>query len=257
MQESDEALLTAAAKAAGEIAMRHFGSKPRVWDKDEGAGPVTEADLEVNAYLEGFLKDARPDYGWLSEETDDTADRLETKRQFVVDPIDGTRAFIDGSKDWAHSIAIIEAGRSIAGVVFLPARSELYVASKGSGAFLNDVVIATGVQDELANATVLTTKPTMHAANWRGGVPPRFGKAFRSSLAFRMCLTASGRFDAMLTLRPAWEWDIAAGAIIVEEAGGTVTDRNGSRLKFNNSTPKLDGVVAGGPVAKSLRMALA
>ena len=134
MPATDLSLLQDAAAEAGEIALSYFGRKPRIWDKDDNAGPVTEADLAVNEMLETALRKARPDYGWLSEETDDNEERLSTKRQFVIDPIDGTRAFIDGSHDWSHSLAVVEEGRVTAAVVHLPAKGRTYSAALGHGA---------------------------------------------------------------------------------------------------------------------------
>ena len=125
MPASDLALLIDAARKAGTIATGYFGNDPDVTDKPAGAGPVTEADLAVNRMLHDTLGAARPDYGWLSEETEDNADRLSTDRQFVIDPIDGTRAFIAGNRDWAHSLAVVEGGQVRAAAVYLPMEEEL------------------------------------------------------------------------------------------------------------------------------------
>lgn len=246
MPENDLALLIAAGQKAGEIAASFFGRDPTIWNKDDNAGPVTEADLAANAHLESVLQAARPDYGWLSEETEDTAKRLQTKRQFVIDPIDGTRAFIDGSKDWAVSLAVVENGTPIVGVVVMPKRGATYAARIGGGATLNGAPLAVTQQTDLNQAQILTNKVTMKPESWQNGDVPGFKRTFRSSLAFRLCLAAEGRFDAMMTLRPTWEWDIAAGALIVTEAGGQVSDRKGQLLALNNAHPQVDGVIAGG-----------
>ncbi|NCW68017.1 MAG: 3'(2'),5'-bisphosphate nucleotidase CysQ, partial [Marivivens sp.] len=134
MPVTDLDLLIVAARKAGDIAADFFKSAPKVWDKPAGQGPVTEADLAVDTMLRETLTAVRPSYGWLSEETDDTSDRLSTTRQFIIDPIDGTRAFIDGSKDWAHSLAIVENGQVIAGVVYLPMKDQMFAAWHGKGA---------------------------------------------------------------------------------------------------------------------------
>ena len=244
MPENDLALLTEAAKAAGRIALSFFKEDPQVWEKP-GQGPVSEADLAVDAMLSELLRAARPDYGWLSEETADDGTRLTTHRQFIIDPIDGTRAFLEGSRDWSHSLAVIEDGKPIAAVVYLPARSDTFAAAKGWGATHNGDPIRASASVALAQAHVLTTKPTLNPANWLGA-PPTFKKGYRSSLAYRMALAASGRFDAMLSLHKTWEWDIAAGALIVAEAGGRITDQRGAPLQFNRADPRLDGIVAGG-----------
>lgn len=253
MQGTDLALLTEAALAAGDIALSYFKSDPQVWDKGDGAGPVTEADLAVNAHFANTLQSARPDYGWLSEETEDTTARLQTKRQFVIDPIDGTRAFIEGSGNWAHSIAVVENGQPIAGVVYLPARDFLFAAERGHGATLNGTVISVSPTNSLDGGTVLSNKLSFADKQWAKGTPPKgLARHFRSSLAYRLCLVAQGRFDAMMTLRPTWEWDIAAGLLIVQEAGGTATDPSGAPLSLNNHHPQVPGVVAGGQIASQI-----
>ena len=256
MPETDLALLSEAAQEAGRIAMSHFRRDPQVWEKPGDEGPVTEADLAVNAHLMEHLRAARPDYGWLSEETEDDTDRLSATRVFVVDPIDGTRSFIRGDRDWGHAIAVVENGTPVAGVVHMPARELTFAAALGQGATCNGAPIHASREADPARAQVLATKPNMAAQHWRAGTPP-FQRSFRSSLAYRLSLVAQGRFDAMLTLRPAWEWDIAAGALIVTEAGGHATDRTGAPLAFNSPDRLLNGVVAGGAVVPALLAALA
>ena len=245
MPESDLALLVAAARKAGTIATGYFGQSPQVTDKPGGAGPVTEADLAVDLMLADFLRDKRPDYGWLSEESQDGPARPSTTRQFVIDPIDGTRAFIAGAKDWSHSLAIVENGAVVAAAVYLPLHDLMFTATRGAGARLNEAPITVS-RAALDAATVLASKPNFLPALWKGATLPPFKQAFRSSLAYRLCLVAQGQFDAMLTLRPSWEWDIAAGALIVAEARGTVTDARGLPLVFNNAHPQVSGVIAAG-----------
>lgn len=238
----DIALLMEAAEAAGRIARRHFRTDVAVYDKGE-LGPVTEADLEVDGMLRERLRGARPDYGWLSEETEDGPARLAAGRVFVVDPIDGTRSFIAGEPGWAVALAVVEDGRPVSAVVHLPARGETYCAAAGQGAFRDGRRIAASRQARLDRATVLTARKQMEPEHWPGGPPP-LQRHFRSSLAWRMCLVAEGRFDSMLTFRRAFEWDIAAGALIVAEAGGMVTDAAGAALRFNSPQAAQDGVIA-------------
>ncbi len=211
-------------------------------DKADNQGPVTAADLAVNTHLNTILRTARPTYGWLSEETPDDTARLTHDTVFIIDPIDGTRAFIDGQDTWAHSLAIATRGAVTAAVVHLPVLDLMFAASLGGGATLNGAPLRPGTKDNLNAAEILTHKATMDARYWRR--TPPFKRVFRSSLAYRLALVAQGRFDGMMTLRGAWEWDIAAGSLIVSEAGGCVTDRTGGALTFNNSHPKQDGVVA-------------
>lgn len=246
MPASDLALLVGAARAAAEVALRYHGATFDSRMKPDGAGPVTEADLAVNRMLSHELRAARPDYGWLSEETEDDSARLRHERVFIVDPIDGTRSFINGAETWAHALAVAEAGRVTAAAVYLPLRDKLYTAAAGQGAELNRRPIRAAARTELTGARVLAAKPAYASENWRRAVP-EVRRAYRPSLAYRLSLVAEGRFDAMLTLRPAWEWDIAAGELILREAGAQVSDRMARPLLFNRPVPRLNGVVAANP----------
>ncbi len=246
MPEPDLTLLLEAAVAAGEIARRYFKSSQQVWDKGDGQGPVTEADLAIDKMLKDFLLAARPDYGWLSEETEDDVSRLNNACVFIVDPIDGTRAFVAGETTFAHSLAIAHNGEVTQAVVYLPMREQMYQARAGGGAYLNGARISQSGRTQIDGATVLAATPQLRAELWPGGVPP-VEKHFRSSLAYRMALVAEGAFDAMLTLRAAWEWDIAAGDLLCREAGAKVTDQHGRALKFNTKTPQCPGVLAASP----------
>ncbi|MEL6680432.1 MAG: 3'(2'),5'-bisphosphate nucleotidase CysQ, partial [Pseudomonadota bacterium] len=230
---ADLALLTDAALAAGEIAKLHFGRNPEVWEKADNGGPVSEADLAIDRMLGAELTSARPDYGWLSEETEDGAGRLAAERVFIVDPIDGTRAFVAGKPSFSHALAVVEAGQVTAAVVHLPIPGLTFAATRGGGATVNGAPILPSAREGLSGAAVLTHDWQLKAKNWPGGVPDVVAHQ-RSSLAYRLCLIANGEFDAMITLRNAWEWDVAAGALIVAEAGGMVTDRNGGAPVFNN-----------------------
>ena len=117
MPEADLDLIIRAAEEAGRIALAHWRGTFRHWEKDEGAGPVSEADLAVNAALEQALRAARPDYGWLSEESPEDPRRATAARVFVIDQIDGTRAFIAGEDGFAVAVAVVEDGQPVAGVV--------------------------------------------------------------------------------------------------------------------------------------------
>tara|TARA_R110002094_G_scaffold107362_1_gene105669 strand:+ start:896 stop:1687 length:792 start_codon:yes stop_codon:yes gene_type:complete len=247
----DLPLLIDAARMAGRVATSFAGKNARRWDKPDDAGPVTEADLAVNDLLATVLRGARPEYGWLSEETEDNDARLDKRNVFIIDPIDGTRSFVEGSSTWAHSIAVARDGVVTAAVVFLPLRDKLYAAALGQGAHMNNTLIRASTQDQLHASTVLAASPAMRTEHWKSRREPIFKRNYRPSLAYRLALVAEGRFDAMLTLRDTWEWDIAAGALIVSEAGGQITDQNGLPLRFNNAAPLLKGVVAGGQATQA------
>jgi myo-inositol-1(or 4)-monophosphatase len=244
----DLALLTEAALAAGEIARRHFGNGPATWDKGSGLGPVSEADLEIDAMLRARLLAARPDYGWLSEETEDDPARLSARRVFIIDPIDGTRAFLDGQQGFAHALAVAEEGSVRTGVVHLPMLDKTYGALAGGGAWLNDHQMAVqGGAPRLPGARLLAGRKQMEPQHWRDGAAPDVERHFRSSLAWRLCLVAEGSFDGTLTHHDTWEWDTAAAALIAAEAGVCVTDRSGAALVFNRPHPASRGLLAAPP----------
>ncbi len=251
MPESDLDLLMDAAKEAGDIALHHKAKGLKVDNKPGGAGPVTQADLAVDRALREGLTAARRDIAWLSEETEDDPARLRSERLFIVDPIDGTRSFIEGETTWAHSLAIVENGRVSHGVVYLPEMDLMYSASIARGAYCNGDPLSVSDVRQFRDARILATKPNLDPKHWQGDVPA-FKRSHRPSLAYRLCLVAQGRYDAMLTLRPSWEWDIAAGALILAEAGATVTDRHGADLRFNNPTPQTLGVVGAAPNLHSM-----
>jgi myo-inositol-1(or 4)-monophosphatase len=238
---SDLALLMAAAEAAGHIAMGHFRNDVEVWDKP-GQGPVTAADLAIDRMLREELGGARPAYGWLSEESEGKDDRAARERVFIVDPIDGTRAFIGGEQGWGVALAVAERGRVVAAAMHLPARGETFAAALGQGATLNGAPIRASGREELQGASALAAKAQLKPELWPGGAPP-VERHFRSSLAWRLCLVAQGRYDLMVTLRAAYEWDIAAGSLIATEAGAAVTDGDGGVLEFNRHPVRAPGVI--------------
>lgn len=245
MPEADLDLLVAAARRAGGIAREHFKGDRAATEKPDAQGPVTAADLAVNDALGEMLRAARPDYGWLSEESEDAPGRMAARRVFVVDPIDGTRAFIEGGKAWSHALAVVEGGAVTAAAVYLPMLDLLYTATRGGGARLNGAPVRASVRRELAGADMLTGRAQLDPVHWPGGVPD-VRRHVRPSLAYRLCLVAEGRFDGVITFRDSWEWDIAAGDLIAREAGAVVTDRTGAGLRFNNPHPQVAGVIAAG-----------
>jgi myo-inositol-1(or 4)-monophosphatase len=245
LPERDLALLIDAARASGEIAMRYFRREPKVWEKP-GEGPVTEADIAVNDMLIDRLRTARPTYGWLSEETPDTDERLDCEHLFLLDPIDGTSAFIAGDSSFSHSLAIAHNGAVTAAVVYLPAKDLLYAAQIEGPATCNGQPIRCSDCEDVVGATLLTPKANLSPEFWRGPVP-EVERHFRASVAYRLCLVAEGSFDGMLSLRQAWEWDIAAGALIATRAGAAVTNRAGEAIHYNAEVPRSNGVLAAAP----------
>ncbi|WP_339949475.1 3'(2'),5'-bisphosphate nucleotidase CysQ [uncultured Albimonas sp.] len=246
----DLALLVEAARAAGEIALRHFREDPESWEKDGGQGPVSEADLEVDRMLRAELGGARPGYGWLSEETEDAGARrearLDAERVFICDPIDGTRAFLKGEETWGNAIAIVQNGVVRAGVMFLPARGAMYAASLGGGATLDGAALSPSARTDLTGADALVSAAGMRPERWKGAPPP-VTRHFRASLCYRLCLVAQGRFDCSISVGGVWEWDAAAGDVILREAGAAVSDARGDRPVYNRPEPRLSGLIASAP----------
>ncbi len=234
--------------------MRYWKQSPQVWEKGD-QGPVTEADIAVNDRLKSVLLGARPGYGWLSEETPDDAARLACDHVFIVDPIDGTRAFIAGEETFSHSLAVAHKGVVTAGVVYLPALDRLYTASIAAPAMKDGQPIRCSARTEAQGANILTTQASLAPDHWPRGVPD-IRRSFRTSLAYRLCLAAEGRHDGMLTMRDAWEWDIAAGSLIASRAGAVVSDKTGAALRFNQTPPLAKGVIAAPPGVHAGFMAL-
>lgn len=239
---ADHALLVAAVRKAGALAKRFFDEGQRSWEKRPGH-LVGEADLAVDRSLRNALLRARPDYGWLSEESDDDPGRLAKRRVFVVDPIDGTRAFIAGRPEFAISAALIEDGRPVSACVFNPATDELFDAEKDGGARLNGRRLGVSARQSLSGATLLSGRAEMQRKLWSELFPEARIEPV-SSIAYKLALVAAGKFDAMVSLWPKHEWDIAAGDLLVAEAGGRVSAADGALLLYNRPRPRLANCVA-------------
>lgn len=218
--EDDLELLRSAAVSAGIIASGFFRQNVKSWTKDN-ASPVSEADIMVDRYLAATLLAARPDYGWLSEETADNPSRLDCERVFIVDPIDGTRGFIRGEDSWTVSLAVVENGVPVAGVVYAPVRDELYDAFTGGGARLNGKPL---LRSRRAGAAPLIPAPgAVHQEMQAAGLHYSRGPAY-PSLAYRLAQVATGKLDAAVARRGSQDWDIAAAAVILTEAGINFAD---------------------------------
>lgn len=241
----DRDLAVEAARAAGEVARCYFGGTVATWEKSPN-NPVCEADLALDRLLKERLLGLRPSYGWLSEETADDPERLGRRRVWVVDPIDGTRDFLRGRTGWAVSIALIEDGVPILGAICAPARGQLFVAEAGGGATLNGAPVRVGDCAAVAGCRIPADPSTINASYW----PDRWeAEAVEkpNGLALRIAKIASNEADAFFEGRPMGEWDIAAAALILTEAGGSITDREGAPLRFNKPVPRLRGVIAATP----------
>ncbi|WP_246660482.1 3'(2'),5'-bisphosphate nucleotidase CysQ [Nitratireductor sp. XY-223] len=246
MQENDDvladlALIREAAQEGGRIAMGYFRNHPDVWYKG-GRSPVTEADIAVDRFLSKTLSAARPDYGWLSEETEDNKSRRHHDRIFVVDPIDGTRAYVNGEDVWCVSIAVVESGVPVAGVLACPARDELFEAARGGEATKNGRPIAVS---SVGADRVMSMPQTVYR-----NLPEGFADSIQRaphipSLAYRIAMVADGRLDATLVKPGSHDWDLAAADLILGNAGGALLNRKGEPVRYNKKSVSHGLLIAG------------
>jgi myo-inositol-1(or 4)-monophosphatase len=243
--QEDFLLLKQAVKDAGSLAFSYFRQDIEVKRKIDGT-EVSEADLAVDAALKQALSGARPSYGWLSEETEDDDNRLERSFVWMVDPIDGTNAFLRHVPEWTVSAALVVNGKPVLGIVFNPATQEFFHAIRREGAFLNDAPINVSDRSNLEGALVIASGGLFKKRIWKKpwpGVESRWV----NSVAYRLALVASGRADATVSLSAKFEWDLAAGVLLVQEAGGMVTDHHGHAFRFNLPLPRFPSLVAAPP----------
>lgn len=237
--------LDAVAREAGDIAMRYFrpgAPTAATISYKSGGSPVTEADYAVDRFLFEKMRILAPEAGWLSEETADTDARLARGSLVIVDPIDGTHAFTRGDERWAVSIALIDAGRAIAGVVHAPARGETFTAARGLGAFLNGERLAPVRRAGLTGALVIAPRP-LHARI--AALPQNIAIAPRTpSLALRLVDIAAGRHDLVISSPNARDWDIAGADVILREAGVALEEVEGGEITYNRSSSTRGMLVA-------------
>jgi myo-inositol-1(or 4)-monophosphatase len=238
---ADLDLAILAAREAGRIVMRTFRTDQKVTHKSPDQ-PLTESDLAADGALKRLLLGDRLTYGWLSEETADNPSRLKRRYVWIVDPIDGTRSYIEGFAEFAISIGLAEDGVAVLGVVYNPATDEMYAARRGGGAWR--VGGATlNVQRSADKRGMLASRSEM-----RDGELDPFKDDFAirgiGSTAYKMAKIASGAAEAFVSRGPKSEWDVCAGALIVEEAGGRATDINGRSLRYNQADTRVFGILA-------------
>jgi len=241
LPEPDLKLLENAVREAGTIARKFYGGDYKRWNKD-GGSPVTEADLAVNKYLCDVLTAARPAYGWLSEENPDDPTRLSKREVFIIDPIDGTIAFLKNRPHFTICAAVVIEGRPRCGVVYNPITDELYSAQSGYGAHRNGAAIHVGRQTQLEGCAMLGDRTQLAQAPW-----PSMHVQNRNSVAYRLVLVADGSADASVSLTAKRDWDLAAADIILHEAGGLLTDAKGVTLIYNRPVTKQASLVAANP----------
>jgi len=242
---SDLSLIEAAAREAGALA-RALAAKPLEVQSKGALGPVTNIDFAVDALLADRLQAARPDYGWLSEETpDDPERRIGKARTFMLDPIDGTAALVGKSPQWTISIGIVEGERPFAGAIYNPMTDELFLGAVGVAATFNGRPTHTSERASLDGARMIGQRSRFADRRWK--TPwPAMDMIERQSIAYRLGLVASGQGDATVLFGWKNDWDVAAGLAIIEAAGGRATDLWGGTLLLNQPVPRTPGVAASG-----------
>lgn len=227
------------AAEAGKIAAARSGGEFKRWEKVPGH-PVCDIDLEVDSYLREHLAALDPEAGWLSEETLDISDRIERRRVWVVDPIDGTRDYLRGRPGWSVSVALVEDRVPVIGVLDAPARGEVWTAERGKGSRRNGEPIRVSGRTEFPGSRVPTDQLPKVDADLVAVAKP-------NSIALRIALVAAGEADLVATLKWGFEWDIAAASLIAEEAGARVTGALGQPLTFNTASGEAFGVLVATP----------
>lgn len=237
----EESILAAGA-AVARIANEGYETQDKTDEADTSAwDPVTCADLEADNLLREALLAAFPDDGWLSEETRDDLSRLDKKRVWIVDPVDGTREFVANIPEYGVSVALVEDHQPVLGAVYNPATEELVMGARGQGVTLNGEPVSSPPPGE--KLRILASR----SETKKGLFEPLAADAelqIMGSIAYKLALVAAGKWDSVISLVPKNEWDIAAGVILITEAGGKVTDRDGAEIPFNQEKTLCNGIVA-------------
>ena len=245
MLQPDLELAVQAAREAGIQTLEYFGGQYEIEDKG-GGDPLTTADLAANTAISERLRSARPDYGWLSEETVDDKTRLSCQKTWIVDPIDGTREFVKGIPEYVVCVALCDSGVPTVGVIYNPARDALYAAVHQGGAFLNGKRIFCSETSSLTVATSIVSR----SEDKRGEINsfrPHLGPVTPvGSVAYKLALVAAGGSDMNFSVQPKNEWDVCAGDLLIREAGGHMLDLQGNVRHYNQADPLIrGGLVAG------------
>jgi myo-inositol-1(or 4)-monophosphatase len=235
--------IEAAVREAGALALRAREGSPKSWSK-QGGSPVSDADIAVDNFLRERLRELAPDCGWLSEETEDDRARLHAPRVWVVDPIDGTRAFLSGRHDWSISVALVEHGRPVLAAIFAPVQDALYATAAGAPTMLNGVTVAATSGSNLQRITAAGPKPMLERLARHTPDLVMEPKVF--SLALRLARVADGTLDLAFASSNSHDWDLAAADLLVHQAGGALTTFAGQTLVYNRADPLHGALVAAG-----------
>jgi myo-inositol-1(or 4)-monophosphatase len=238
------ARLVVCVREAGALALSMFQTPLKNWTKGASASPVCEADIAVDGLLRTRLIEDGSEFGWLSEESADDPARLAARYVWIVDPIDGTRAYIAGLPDWAVSAALVEAGRPVAACLFAPVLGECFAAVAGGGATCNGVAIAASSGATLDDARI--AGPKLFLERLAAVAPPFTVMPRIRSLALRLARVAQGTLDAAIAGGNSHDWDLAAADLLVHEAGGALTPFGGGPLTYNRPVPRHGMLLAAG-----------
>lgn len=242
MPQAELEVAEEAARQAGAIIRELYERTVDVREKSRD-NPVTEADLRANERIRDLIGRRFPQDGWLSEETADSRERLGRRRVWIVDPLDGTKEFLQHIPELCVCIALVEEGLPVVGVSFNPIRDELFAAARGSGLRLNGAPARVSDANDLSQARVLASRSEDKRGEW-DAFKPLMRVELTGSVAYKLALIAAGRADATFSLTPKSEWDVCAGAMLIEAGGGVMTDSAGQPLRFNRPIPRLPGIIA-------------
>lgn len=222
-----------AARNAGKILMKYFSNSNKQVQYKSLNNPVTIADYEADQYLSDFIGGEFPNDGWLSEETVDTDERLNKSRVWIVDPLDGTKEFIEGVPHFSVSIALVEDGYPVIGIIYNPYTEEMFYAEKDKGAFLNGSNITISKKEQLQEAVITVSRSEYKKKLWK-----KYRNNFSAiepigSVAYKLGLVGANRYDIFSTIAPKNEWDVCAGDCIVREAGGVFKTINDKNILYN------------------------
>jgi myo-inositol-1(or 4)-monophosphatase len=243
----NEELISAkvAARNAGKILMNHYKLSNKAVKMKGLDNPVTIADYKADKYLFNFLLSEFPDDGWLSEETVDTYERLDKTRVWIVDPLDGTKEFIEGIPHFAVSIALVYKNEPVVGVIYNPATDEMFSCQRGKGVYLNGDKVFVSQKTNLSNSSITVSRSEVKRNEWEP-----YRNEFKSinpigSVAYKLALVSSGNYDIFTTIAPKNEWDICAGDCLVSEAGGVFKTINDKKIIYNQKkTLVTDTIIA-------------
>ncbi len=242
VSEREWAVAIEAALRAGTEIRQRFGGNLHVRYK-RANDPVTEADLAANRVIEDSLRRAFPDHGWLSEETRDSKERLHRGRVWIVDPLDGSREFVEQIPEFVVCIALAVEGEAVLGIAYNPVREELFCGARQRGMFLNGKPAKVSTTADLQQARFLASRSEDRRGEW-DEFKGELRVELTGSVAYKLALIAAGKADATFSLTPKNEWDICAGAALIEAGGGKITDRYGQPLRFNQENTRLPGIIA-------------